>query len=86
MSDSLEEMKIRADYKHLSYPVSLRWRNAVRHRRVWAAGDSARFVFDSSRHLRYEGRVDNSYSTEAGKDSRSAGRDRRTPGASRAWR
>ena len=28
ISDSLAEMKIRAEYKHLQYPYLLRWRHA----------------------------------------------------------
>jgi peroxiredoxin len=55
ISDSLEEMKVRAEYKHLTYPYTD------------AYGPQATphvFVFDHDRRLRYEGRMDNSYRAE----------------------
>ena len=42
MSDSLEEMRIRARIQASELSVSLRWRDTISHRRVWAAGYSAR--------------------------------------------
>ena len=64
MSDSLEEMKIRAEYKHLTYPYLY---DGEIQSVTDAYGPQATphaFVFDSNRRLRYEGRVDNSYRAE----------------------
>jgi len=64
ISDSLEEMKIRAQYKHLTYPYLY---DGEKQSVTEAYGPQATphaFVFDSSRRLRYEGRVDNSYRAE----------------------
>jgi peroxiredoxin len=64
ISDSLEEMKIRAQYKHLTYPYLYDGETqSVAH----AYGPQATphvFVFDRDRRLRYEGRIDNSYRAE----------------------
>jgi|HubBroStandDraft_1064217.scaffolds.fasta_scaffold00969_11 peroxiredoxin len=64
MSDSLEEMKIRADYKHLSYPYLYDGETQSVTDAYGPQATPHAFVFDSSRHLRYEGRVDNSYRSE----------------------
>ncbi len=64
ISDSLEEMKIRAEYKHLTYPYLY---DGDTQSVTDAYGPQATphaFVFDSDRRLRYEGRVDNSYRSE----------------------
>lgn len=64
MSDSLEEMKIRAQYKHLTYPYLY---DGDTQSVTDAFGPQATphaFVFDRDRRLRYEGRVDNSYRSE----------------------
>lgn len=64
ISDSLEEMKIRAQYKHLTYPYLY---DGETQSVTEAYGPQATphvFVFDRDRRLRYEGRVDNSYRTE----------------------
>ncbi len=64
ISDSLEEMKIRAQYKHLTYPYLY---DGETQSVTDAYGPQATphvFVFDQDRHLRYEGRMDNSYRTE----------------------
>ena len=64
ISDSLEEMKIRAQYKHLSYPYLY---DGDTQSVTDAYGPQATphaFVFDESRHLRYEGRMNNSYRSE----------------------
>jgi len=64
ISDSLEEMKIRAQYKHLTYPYLY---DGDRQSVTSAYGPQATphaFVFDRDRRLRYEGRVDNSYRSE----------------------
>ncbi len=64
MSDSLEEMKIRADYKHLTYPYLYDGETQSVTDAYGPQATPHAFVFDSSRHLRYEGRVDNSYRSE----------------------
>ncbi len=64
LSDSLEEMKIRAQYKHLTYPYLY---DGETQSVADAYGPQATphvFVFDRDRHLRYEGRMDDSYRTE----------------------
>jgi len=64
ISDSLEEMKIRAQYKQLTYPYLY---DGETQSVAEAYGPQATphvFIFDRDRHLRYEGRVDNSYRTE----------------------
>ncbi len=64
MSDSLEEMKIRAQYKHLTYPYLY---DGETQSVTEAYGPQATphvFVFDQDRRLRYEGRMDNSYRIE----------------------
>src|SRR5579872_2639608 len=64
ISDSLEEMKIRAQYKHLSYPYLYDGETQSVTEAYGPQATPHAFVFDSSRRLRYEGRVDNSYRTE----------------------
>jgi peroxiredoxin len=64
MSDSLAEMKIRAEYKHLTYPYLY---DGETQQVALAYGPQATphiFIFDEQRHLRYEGRIDNNYRTE----------------------
>ena len=73
-SDSLDEMKIRAEYKHLRYPYLY---DGATQAVTQAYGPQATphvFVFDRERRLRYEGRVDNSYRLEQVKteDARNA--------------
>src|SRR5580658_2218340 len=74
LSDSLAEMKIRVQYKHLTYPYLY---DGDTQQVTQAYGPRATphvFVFDQQRHLRYEGRMDNSYRTELVKtqDARNA--------------
>jgi len=64
MSDSLEEMKVRAQYKHLSYPYLYDGETQSVTEAYGPQATPHAFVFDSSRRLRYEGRVDNSYRSE----------------------
>jgi peroxiredoxin len=64
MSDSLEEMKLRAQYKHLSYPYLYDGETQSVTDAYGPQATPHAFVFDSARHLRYEGRVDNSYRSE----------------------
>jgi peroxiredoxin len=64
MSDSLEEMKIRAEFKHLTYTYLY---DGETQSVADAYGPQATphvFVFDRDRRLRYEGRMDNSYRAE----------------------
>jgi thiol-disulfide isomerase/thioredoxin len=59
VGDSLDEMKIRADFRHFNFPYLY---DGDTQKISTAYGPSATphvFVFDSDRKLRYEGRVDN---------------------------
>jgi peroxiredoxin len=64
LSDSLEEMKIRAEYKHLQYPYLYDGETQSVTRAYGPQATPHVFVFDETRHLRYEGRFDNSYRIE----------------------
>jgi len=64
ISDSLEEMKIRAEYKHLTYPYLYDGETQSVTEAYGPQATPHAFVFDSARKLRYEGRVDNSYRAE----------------------
>ncbi|HEV2401275.1 MAG TPA: redoxin domain-containing protein [Candidatus Sulfotelmatobacter sp.] len=64
MSDSLEEMKLRAQYKHLTYPYLYDGETQGVTEAYGPQATPHAFVFDSERRLRYEGRVDNSYRAE----------------------
>ncbi len=64
ISDSLDEMKIRAQYKHLTYPYLY---DGETQSVADAYGPQATphvFVFDRDRRLRYEGHMDDSYRAE----------------------
>jgi len=64
IGDTLGEMKIRVKYKHLHYPYLY---DGATQSVANAYGPQATphvFIFDQSRHLRYEGRLDNSYRIE----------------------
>jgi peroxiredoxin len=74
ISDTLSDMKIRAQYKHLTYPYLY---DGETQQVTEAYGPQATphvFVFDDQRKLRYEGRMDNSYRVEMVKtnDARNA--------------
>ena len=74
VSDSLDEMKIRVGYKHLTYTYLY---DGDTQRVARAYGPQATphvFIFDEQRRLRYEGRIDDSYRTELVKtqDARNA--------------
>ena len=59
VSDSLEEMKIRAAHRHFNFPYLY---DGATQKVTQAYGPTATphvFIFDATRHLRYEGRVDN---------------------------
>ena len=64
MSDTLDEMKIRAAYKHLTYPYLYDGETQAVARAYGPQATPHVFVFDRGRRLRYEGRVDNSYRME----------------------
>jgi peroxiredoxin len=74
VSDSLPEMKIRVQYKHLTYPYLYDGETQQVTRAYGPQATPHVFIFDQSRHLRYEGRMDNSYRTELVKtqDARNA--------------
>jgi hypothetical protein len=64
IGDTLEDMKIRVQYKHLAYPYLY---DGATQSVAEAYGPQATphvFIFDKQRHLRYEGRIDNSYRIE----------------------
>jgi peroxiredoxin len=64
ISDSLDEMKIRAEYKHLTYPYLYDGETQSVTNAYGPQATPHAFVFDDDRRLRYEGRVDNSYRSE----------------------
>src|ERR1700682_3218235 len=64
ISDSLEEMKIRAQYKHLQYPYLYDGETQSLTECYGPQATPHVFVFDRDRRLRYEGHLDNSYRLE----------------------
>jgi peroxiredoxin len=74
VSDSLPEMKIRVQYKHLTYPYLYDGETQQVTRAYGPQATPHVFIFDQQRHLRYEGRMDNSYRMELVKtqDARNA--------------
>jgi len=60
VSDSLEEMKIRAEYRHFNFPYLYDGETQSVSRAYGPKATPHVFVFDEQRKLRYEGRVDNS--------------------------
>ena len=64
LSDSLEEMKIRVEYKHLTYPYLYDGETQSVADAYGPQATPHTFVFDHERRLRYEGRIDNSYRVE----------------------
>jgi peroxiredoxin len=74
ISDTLAEMKIRVEYKHLRYPYLYDGDTQSVTRAFGPQATPHIFVFDKERKLRYEGRIDNSYRTELVKsqDARNA--------------
>jgi peroxiredoxin len=74
ISDTLDEMKIRVQYKHLTYPYLY---DGDTQNVTLAFGPKTTphiFIFDKERRLRYEGHIDNSYRMELVKtqDARNA--------------
>jgi peroxiredoxin len=74
VSDTLAEMKIRVQYKHLTYPYLYDGETQQVTRAYGPQATPHVFIFDEQRHLRYEGHMDNSYRTELVKtrDARNA--------------
>jgi peroxiredoxin len=74
VSDSLPEMKVRVQYKHLTYPYLYDGETQSVTRAYGPQATPHVFIFDQQRHLRYEGRMDNSYRIEKVKtrDARNA--------------
>jgi peroxiredoxin len=74
MGDSLDEMKIRVGYKHLTYPYLYDGDTQQVTRAYGPQATPHAFIFDEHRQLRYEGRIDDSYRTELVKtqDARNA--------------
>jgi peroxiredoxin len=72
--DSLEEMKIRVRWKHLTYPYLYDGDTQKTARAYGPQATPHVFIFDEQRKLRYEGRIDNSYRIELVKtqDARNA--------------
>jgi peroxiredoxin len=64
ISDTLDEMKIRVQYKHLRYPYLYDGATQAVTRKYGPQATPHVFIFDKERHLRYEGRMDDSYRTE----------------------
>ena len=59
VSDSLAEMKIRAQYRHFNFPYLYDGETQKVSRAYGPTATPHLFIFDSERKLRYEGRVDN---------------------------
>jgi peroxiredoxin len=74
MSDTLPEMKMRVQYKHLTYPYLYDGDTQQVARAYGPQATPHVFIFDQQRQLRYEGRMDNSYRIELVKtqDARNA--------------
>ena len=74
LSDSLAEMKIRAQYKHIDYPYLYDGETQQTARAYGPQATPHVFVFDRERILRYEGRMDDNYRVERVKsqDARAA--------------
>src|SRR5271155_3345303 len=60
VSDSLEEMKIRAEYRHFNFPYLYDGETQSVARAYGPKATPHVFIFDAERKLRYEGRVDDS--------------------------
>jgi len=60
VSDSLAEMKIRAQFRHFNFPYLYDGETQKVSREYGPTATPHLFIFDSERKLRYEGRVDNS--------------------------
>jgi peroxiredoxin len=74
IGDTLEDMKIRVQYKHLHYPYLYDGATQSVARAYGPQATPHVFIFDEDRRLRYQGRIDNSYRIEKVKmqDARNA--------------
>jgi peroxiredoxin len=59
VSDSMEEMKIRAEYRHFNFPYLYDGETQAAAQAYGAQATPHVFLFDKQRKLRYEGRIDN---------------------------
>jgi peroxiredoxin len=59
VSDSLEEMKIRAEYRHFNFPYLYDGETQTVAQAYGVQATPHVFIFDKERKLRYEGRIDN---------------------------
>ena len=64
VSDTLDDMRIRARYKHLHYPYLYAGDTTEVTQAYGPQATPHVFIFDKSRKLRYQGRFDNSYRIE----------------------
>ena len=64
VSDSLPEMKVRAQYKHLAYPYLYDGETQDVARAYGPQATPHVFIFDQERRLRYEGRIDDNHRAE----------------------
>lgn len=60
VSDSLDDMKIRAEYRHFNFPYLYDGETQATSRAYGPKATPHVFVFDEKRNLRFEGRIDNS--------------------------
>jgi peroxiredoxin len=60
LGDSLDEMKLRAEYRHLNYPYLSDGATQAVALKYGPTATPHAFVFDAQRRLQYEGRIDNS--------------------------
>ena len=58
MTDSLDDMKIRAEYRHLDYPYLYDGDKQAAAMKYGPIATPHIFIFDRDRKLRYEGRID----------------------------
>jgi peroxiredoxin len=59
VSDSMEEMKLRAEYRHFNFPYLYDGETQAAAQAYGAQATPHVFLFDKERKLRYEGRIDN---------------------------
>ena len=59
VGDSLEEMKLRAAYRHFNFPYLYDGETQKVSRAYGPSATPHLFIFDAERKLRYQGRVDN---------------------------
>jgi peroxiredoxin len=59
VSDSMDEMKIRAEYRHFNFPYLYDGETQAVTQAYGAQATPHVFLFDAERKLRYEGRIDN---------------------------